>query len=122
MKPITSAKIIDVKSSWAKPTKKTLWGKAKFKNCCYCEMCIPIKDVTQEHLIPRSGGGTLIAACCLECNRSKGAMLLIDWVIKLYDDLRKEGDVRKVRRIEVKIKNSIKYLLLLYPGEYDFIF
>ena len=115
-KPVIAAKIIKVKSAWA--PKKKIWGNAKFKNCCYCELSMPIEDVTREHLIPRSGGGTFIAACCLQCNREKGNLLLIDWIIQLYAEQRKEW----TRKNELKIRNAIKYLLLLYPGEYDFIF
>ena len=116
------AKIIKLKHSKQVPTKKALWGNAKFKNCCYCEKQIPIKEVTREHLIPKSGGGTVIAACCLECNRDKSCLLLIDWLIRLWTDKRKEADLRKERTIELRIRNVSKYLLILYPGEFDFIF
>lgn len=121
MKPKLSAKIIPVTNKH-RPSRKELWGNAKFKNCCYCEVQMPIAECTRDHLIPQRVGGSYVAACCLACNREKGCMLLIDYVIYLWKVLRSEADPKKIKRTEVKIRNSIKFLLLLYPNEYNFIF
>jgi 5-methylcytosine-specific restriction endonuclease McrA len=102
--------------------KRQFWGKknSQYKNCCYCELTIDKSEVTREHIIPKSKGGRIIAPCCIKCNREKGAMMLIDYIIFLWD--KKLVDPKKIKRNEVKIKNAIKYLLLLYPKQYDFIF
>lgn len=105
-------------------THRELWGKPKsqHKNCCYCELTIPIREITREHIIPKSKGGRIVAPCCLACNRQKRDMLLIDFIIMLMTQRRGMVKPGVIKRCDVKIKNSIKFLLLLYPGEYDFIF
>lgn len=102
--------------------RRLFWGKkrSQYKNCCYCELTIDRSEITREHIIPKSKGGRITAPCCLKCNREKADKLLIDYIFFLQD--KKLTDLRKARRNEVKLKNAIKYLLLLYPGEYDFIF
>lgn len=104
--------------------KRLFWGKrhAQFKNCCYCELKIPVSEITREHIIPKSKGGRgkPTAPCCLKCNREKRDMPLIDYIFYLW--AKNLVDPKKIRRNEIKLKNAIKFLLLLYPGEYDFIF
>lgn len=105
-------------------THRELWGKPKgqYKNCCYCELTIPRSEITREHIIPKSRGGRITAPCCLKCNREKANMLLIDYIIYLWRELGGMRDPKKIKRTEVKIRNATKFILLLYPGEYDFIF
>lgn len=104
-------------------TRRELWGKprAQYKNCCYCELSIPKSQITREHLVPKSKGGRTTAPCCFACNQEKADMLLIDYIIFLWDKQKVLTDKKKIKRTEVKIRNAIKFLLLLYP-EYDFIF
>lgn len=103
---------------------RILWGKptAHYKNCCYCEQSLQRKEITSEHIIPKSKGGRITAPCCVACNRQKADMLLIDFIIMLMDQRKDMHKVKVVKRCDRKIKNAVKFLLLLYPGEYDFIF
>lgn len=39
---------------------------------CTCSYCGRSGDMTKEHLLPRSVGGTTIIAACLTCNRDRG--------------------------------------------------
>lgn len=107
-------------------TRRELWGKpkAQFRNCCYCELSISRNEITREHLIPKSKGGkgSNIAPCCRACNQQKKDMLLIDFILILMKQRSNMVKVKVIKRTEVKLRNSIKFLLLLYPGEYDFIF
>lgn len=44
--------------------------------CQYCLKKLPPKELTRDHVIPRSQGGGMtwenIVACCVPCNRDKG--------------------------------------------------
>ena len=44
--------------------------------CQYCGKELPLQDLTYDHVIPKSRGGTTswgnIATCCIKCNRKKG--------------------------------------------------
>src|SRR6187402_1252207 len=48
--------------------------------CQYCAVVFPSGDLTLDHVIPRSRGGTStwenLVACCHNCNRRKGSQLL----------------------------------------------
>jgi hypothetical protein len=102
--------------------KRVFWGKknSQYKNCCYCEASIPRSEITREHIIPKSKGGRITAPCCLKCNWEKADKGLLDYIFYLQDkNLVRYG---KIKTNRIKLKNAIKFLLLLYPGEYDFIF
>ena len=47
--------------------------------CQYCAKVLPSAELTLDHVIPRSRGGTSswenLVACCQECNRVKGTQL-----------------------------------------------
>ena len=47
--------------------------------CQYCGMMLPASELTLDHILPRSRGGTScwenLVACCHGCNRRKGSML-----------------------------------------------
>ena len=103
---------------------RQFWGRssAKGKPCCYCEVMLMRSDITSEHIIPKSKGGTITAPCCQACNRQKADLLLIDFIIVLMNARSGMHKAKVLKRCDTKIKNSIKFLLLLYPGEYDFIF
>lgn len=63
---------------------KRLWRqqiKEKWNNrCAYCES---EKDLTIDHIIPRSKGGTdfinNVVSCCNSCNSNKGHINWEDW-------------------------------------------
>ncbi len=51
------------------------------RNCCpYCEVVLTAAELTLDHVIPRSRGGTStwenLVACCHNCNRRKGNQML----------------------------------------------
>ena len=100
------------------------WGKpqAKQRRCCYCDVLQDLNHVTSEHIIPRSKGGKITAPCCLACNRQKADLLLIDFIILLMDQRKGIVKPKIIKRNEAKIRNAVKFLLLFYPGQYDFIF
>lgn len=56
--------------------KKTYFKNTMIAPCYYCKYVFMINDLTIEHLIPRSMGGTNdisnIALACAPCNRQKG--------------------------------------------------
>src|ERR687887_2214083 len=49
-------------------------------SCQYCGQVLPASELTLDHVIPRSRGGTSswenLVACCHLCNRKKGNQLL----------------------------------------------
>ncbi|HET7104838.1 MAG TPA: HNH endonuclease [Terracidiphilus sp.] len=59
--------------------------------CQYCGVVLPSSDLTLDHVIPRSRGGSSswenLVACCHACNRHKGNRLLqeIDDMILLRE-------------------------------------
>lgn len=103
---------------------RQFWGRpsAGSKACCYCGVIVPRKEITSEHIIPKSKGGRITAPCCLACNREKADMLLIDYIILLLGARKAMRKAKVIKKCDTKIKNAVKFLLLLYPGEYDFIF
>lgn len=107
-------------------TRRELWGRpeALSRKCCYCEVSVPRDLVTREHVVPKSKGGKggVIAPCCRACNQQKKDMLLIDFILMLMIQRKKMRKPKVVKKCDTKIKNSVKFLLKLYPGEFDFIF
>lgn len=103
---------------------KQFWGKpsAKSKACCYCGLVLDRSQITSEHIVPKSKGGRITAPCCLACNRQKADMLLIDFIILLMSQRPDMVKPKVLKRCDTKIGNAVKYLLILYPGDYDFIF
>lgn len=51
--------------------------------CWYCGVRLRMKDVTQDHVVPRADGGTSrrsnIVAACRSCNAAKGDMSLEEY-------------------------------------------
>jgi 5-methylcytosine-specific restriction endonuclease McrA len=60
--------------------------------CQYCGKVIPSSDLTLDHVIPRSRGGSStwenLVACCHTCNRRKGNHLLNETDMKLLKEPR----------------------------------
>src|SRR5581483_12305324 len=56
--------------------KKRLFGHLFIAPCCYCRQVFLINELTIEHLVPRTLGGTNqdsnIALACAPCNHRKG--------------------------------------------------
>lgn len=101
--------------------------RTKGHNCCYCEVALKPGQATREHIIPKHTGGRVIQPSCQDCNAEKGGLTLenyLRYLLALAEAYRL-GDVtlcsKKLRRTRVKIKNAIKFLKLLYPGEWDYL-
>jgi 5-methylcytosine-specific restriction endonuclease McrA len=60
--------------------------------CQYCGLLLASGDLTLDHVIPRSRGGSStwenLVACCHPCNRRKGNHLLIETDMKLLKEPR----------------------------------
>jgi hypothetical protein len=62
--------------TWRKAARVEAWT-AQEGRCAYCRRYIAKAEVTADHVVPRSGGGTdtrNIAASCRPCNQLKGGM------------------------------------------------
>ncbi len=60
--------------------------------CQYCGIVLPSSELTLDHVVPRSRGGTStwenLVAACHECNRGKGNVLLHETGMKLMREPR----------------------------------
>lgn len=60
--------------------------------CQYCGVVLPSGDLTLDHVVPRSRGGSStwenLVACCHLCNRRKGNHLLLETDMKLLKEPR----------------------------------
>lgn len=69
----------------ARKLRHSAWWKRKTADgiCYYCRKKFSPEDLTMDHLIPLSRGGTSdkinIVACCKECNSKKKYMLPVEW-------------------------------------------
>jgi len=56
-------------------SRENIYARDKYR-CQYCSVELAVKDLTCDHVIPRSQGGstewTNIVTCCGGCNRKKG--------------------------------------------------
>jgi len=53
--------------------------------CSYCGIFLPQKEITEDHIYPRSLGGSVITSACNNCNQLKGNKLPIDWAVFSYE-------------------------------------
>lgn len=56
----------------------------KFVQCSYCGVAIPVKQVTRDHVYPKSKGGIIKTPCCLSCNEMKEDMKPIEFALWSY--------------------------------------
>jgi 5-methylcytosine-specific restriction endonuclease McrA len=60
--------------------------------CQYCGVVLPSGDLTLDHVVPRSRGGSSswenLVACCHSCNRRKGNHLLVETDMRLMKEPR----------------------------------
>lgn len=52
-----------------------------FVLCSYCGISIPEKNITRDHVYPKSKGGILKTPSCGPCNQAKEDMLPIEWAL-----------------------------------------
>jgi 5-methylcytosine-specific restriction endonuclease McrA len=61
-------------------------------SCQYCGTALPASELTLDHVMPRSRGGSStwenLVACCHECNRRKGNRTPIEAGMKLLKEPR----------------------------------
>ena len=52
--------------------------------CCYCFDPVSKRNLTREHVVPRSKGGSdkqaNVMPCCADCNHEKGDMSLLEYL------------------------------------------
>ena len=69
----------------ARKLRQTKWWRRKIARgiCYYCGAKVGNKNLTMDHLIPLSRGGTSsrdnIVPACKECNNKKKYMLPVEW-------------------------------------------
>lgn len=87
------------------------------KNICqYCGKTFPRNELSIDHIIPRSYGGTTIwenvICCCSSCNRKKGGRTPEEAGIKLINRPRKPRwtPLIKISLHEIKWKEWLPYL------------
>ncbi|MGD9732766.1 MAG: HNH endonuclease [Desulfamplus sp.] len=69
----------------ARELRNSQWWKRKRSQgiCHYCGESFPPKELTMDHVVPISRGGTSsknnVVPCCKECNTKKRTMLPLEW-------------------------------------------
>jgi 5-methylcytosine-specific restriction endonuclease McrA len=67
--------LIRVRPSGVKFSRQHIYARDRYE-CQYCGGTPPVRDLTYDHIVPRSLGGptdwTNIVTCCIPCNRQKG--------------------------------------------------
>ena len=60
-------------------TRRNIFLRDRF-SCQYCKVHLPMKELTYDHVVPRSKGGPTswdnIVTCCNKCNRRKASRAL----------------------------------------------
>jgi 5-methylcytosine-specific restriction protein A len=80
----------------ARQLRKTAWWKKRCSSgvCHYCKNIFQPKELTMDHIIPLSRGGSStkdnIVAACKTCNNKKKHLLSFEW--KDYMDSLKKSD------------------------------
>lgn len=49
--------------------------------CSYCGIFLPSRQLTRDHIYPKSLGGIITTPCCRPCNEAKINMTPIQWAI-----------------------------------------
>jgi 5-methylcytosine-specific restriction endonuclease McrA len=77
----------------ARKLRDSQWWKRRLAKgiCHYCNRQTPPKELTMDHIVPISRGGTSykgnVVPCCKECNRAKKQLLPMEWeaYLKKFD-------------------------------------
>ena len=86
---LTQAKVLP--HLWAESYEPPLTNRALFARdghlCMYCGQPFSSRDLTRDHVIPRSRGGAdrwaNVVSCCRRCNHQKGARTPSEWGMAL---------------------------------------
>ncbi len=93
----------------ARDLRKTQWWKRKCSEgtCYYCNITIPPKELTMDHIIPIIRGGKSVknnvVTACKECNNKKSHSLPVEWEEHL-ERLKKESLDYKCRALTLTLK------------------
>lgn len=49
--------------------------------CSYCGKFLPMREMTRDHIYPKSLGGEITTTACYDCNTRKRDMLPIQWAL-----------------------------------------
>lgn len=80
----------------ARELRATQWWKRKLAKgvCHYCELNIPVIDLTMDHIVPVARGGKStkgnLVTACKECNNAKKNLLPMEWDEYLKDAYAKQ--------------------------------
>lgn len=70
--------------------RKVVLGKKRMVRCYYCLEMKPVKDITIDHVVPRSRGGGYdrrnLRPACKQCNERKGSKTPEEF----FDELERE--------------------------------
>jgi 5-methylcytosine-specific restriction endonuclease McrA len=87
--------------------------------CQYCGLVLPSGELTLDHVVPRSRGGSStwenLVACCHTCNRRKGNHLLSETEMKLVKEPRpftlhtSRHIMRMIGRSDIKWRKYLFY-------------
>ena len=87
--------------------------------CQYCGLVVPSSELTLDHVVPRSRGGSStwenLVACCHPCNRTKGNHLLSETDMKLVKEPRpftlhtSRHIMRMIGRSDIKWRKYLFY-------------
>jgi 5-methylcytosine-specific restriction endonuclease McrA len=87
--------------------------------CQYCGLVLPSGELTLDHVVPRSRGGSStwenLVACCHPCNRRKGNHLLSETEMKLVKEPRpftlhtSRHIMRMIGRSDIKWRKYLFY-------------
>lgn len=86
--------------------------------CVYCGVKIKIKQLTADHVVPRSKGGITekknIKAACYECNVVKSSMSVADFMNKITNPSPKDSIDIHLIHFRWKLEQRLKKLDQLF--------
>jgi len=77
--------VIRAERNKARTLRKTRWWQQKTSSgaCYYCDRKVGFKELTMDHIIPLSRGGSStkdnLVPCCKACNNKKKNSLPVEW-------------------------------------------
>lgn len=86
------------------------------QKCYYCHKNLKLKQITLDHYLPKSMGGTddyfNLVTCCKRCNKFKGRTIPVD-VEEVHMDFLKKAIVDGKITISIKSAKSISLIHLI---------
>lgn len=84
------------------------------RRCFYCNKYLKFKQITLDHYLPKSYGGTQdvynLVVCCKKCNKLKGSFVPKDYEDTIINLFKRAVSDRKIRGkgIDVDIRELMK--------------